>query len=492
MGRRGRGGRTEVDPLISASYPSPHNFFSILNAPPSIGPLVQRFFADLDTAGLPWAVLRGAEGLPNETRYDIDLLIDPKDLDRVEGVLNRAARLVGWTIVPIVDKDRYRCCLAISPGPTLRYLPVDLFGGCLHRFYPIARSEVGLQKRQRNEAGVWVVPEGFGAAVSLLKELTRHPRYKENSREETRSGVQKDAVSFREAVGDILGEDLCEDLLRCCQDGDWNGVEALAPRIRESVEATVSPFSGDGIRFFFSTLRHTLRPTMHAFVVLLGPDGSGKSTIADRVAQELYQKPYKICRRFEYQFRILPEMKQIKARLARLLGRPVKPVEVVEPGTRGSGMNRDHPPLVGMFYVTYYALDFFLGHLLVKKLRGQGALLMFARYFYDYYYQRGYQRVPRWYLRLLEFFLPKPDLVIALERDPQAIYDGKPELEVAEIARQQERIRQLVEKRSHGLIVDASGGIEATVREVREKVEQVFLNRVPEFVPPRGKENQKG
>ena len=431
----------------------------------------------MDAASLRWAVLRGAGGLPDHTRYDIDLLIDLMDLDGVEEILKQACDHEGWTMIRIIDKFQYRCCLAVSPGPERRYLPIDLFGACLHRFYPIANSEVGLDGRRRNESGVWIVPDGFGAAVCLLKELTRHSVFKENSREETRLGTQDDPDSFRQAVGSILGEDLCGNLLQACQAGDWTGVETLIPEIREKVSATRHWLSPDGIRFFFSTLRHTLFPPMHAFVVVLGPDGSGKSTIADRVAEDLYQKPYKICRRFEYQFRLLPEMKQIKARLARLIGRKVKPVEVIEPGTRGSGMNKDHPPLVGMFYVTYYALDFILGHLLVRKLRGQGALLMFARYFYDYYYQRGYQKVPRWYLRLLEFFIPKPDLVISLERDPQAIYDGKPELEVAEIARQQDVIRELVQNRSNGIVVDASDGIEATVKLVREKVERVFLDR---------------
>lgn len=442
-----------------------------------IGPLVRCFFKELDAASLHWAVLRGAEGLPDDTRYDIDLLIDPKRIDAVEGVLSEVVRAKGWDMVRIVDKDRYRCCLAISPGPDRRYLPIDLFGGCLHRFYPIADSQVGLAERIRNEAGVWVVPEGFGAAVSVLKELTRHPVYKENSREETRRGATKDPKSFRAAVADILGEELCEKLLRGCQTGDWDLVHHLVPEIREMVSSTRSRLSGDGIRFFASTLRHTLSPSMHAFVVLLGPDGSGKSTIADRVADELYQKPYKICRRFEYQFRLLPELKHIKARLARLVGRKVQEGKTVEPGTRGSGMNRDHSPLTGMFYVTYYALDFVLGHLLVKKLRGQGALLMFARYFYDYYYQRGYRRVPRWYLRILEWFIPKPDLVLLLERDPQEIFDGKPELEVKEIAHQQKVIRNLVNGRSNGLVVDASGGIQSTVNVVKAAVEGVFLER---------------
>ncbi|MGB2351683.1 MAG: hypothetical protein ACPH9O_08665 [Akkermansiaceae bacterium] len=436
----------------------------------AIGPLVRKFFHELNFSQVDWAVLRGSEGLPDHTRYDIDLLIRDEDIDRAERALIKAAKHEAWSVVRIVDKFAYRCCMLISPGPEHRYLPIDFFGGCHHRFYAIADGAYGLRARKRNAAGVNVVPEGFGAALALLKELTRHPSFKENSREEVARGAREDAESFRRAVLQVLGEELTENLLNACQNDNWDVVEALVPEIRNAVRNGQTFWSPDASEFFFSNISQHLRPPMSGLVVLLGPDGSGKSTIADRVAQELYKQPYKICRRYEYNFRILPELKQFKKWVAGLLGRKLQEQEVIEPGTEGSGMNADHHALKGMGYVTYYALGYILGRLPLFKLRGRGALLVFARYFHDYYYQRGYGKVPRWYLRVLEALVPKPDLILYLDRDAEEIYRGKPELDVDEIRRQQTIIREMVEARPHGVVIDASKGIDATVAEVKKQI----------------------
>ena len=443
----------------------------------AIGPVVRKLFHELNFSQVDWAVLRGSEGLPDHTRYDIDLLIRDEDMDRAEKALRKAAKHEGWSVARIVDKFAYRCCMLISSGPERRYLPIDFFGGCHHRFYPIANSAYGLRTRKRNAAGVNVVPAGFGAAVALLKELTRHPSFKENSREEVATGAREDAESFRRAVLNVLGEELTENLLAACQGDNWDVVEALVPDIRQAVRGGQTWRSPDAAEFFFSNVSQHLHPPMSGLVVLLGPDGSGKSTIGDLVAQQLYKQPYKICRRYEYNFRIVPELKQFKRIIAKLLGRKVQEAEVVDPGTKGSGMNADHNALKGMMYVTYYALDYIFGRLPLFKLRGQGALLVFARYFHDYYYQRGYGKVPRWYLRVLEALLPKPDLILYLDRDAGEIYRGKPELDQDEIERQQQIIREVVAQRPHAHVIDASKGIDATVEAVKKKITAMQLGR---------------
>ena len=443
----------------------------------AIGPLVKKFFHELNFSQVDWAVLRGSEGLPDYTRYDIDLLIRDEDIDRAEKALRKAAKHEGWSVVRIVDKFAYRCCMLISPGPERRYLPIDFFGGCHHRFYSIADGEYGLKARKRNVSGVNVVPAGFGAAVALLKELTRHPTFKENSREEVATGAREDAESFRRGVLKVLGEELTENLLSACQGDNWQVVEALVPEIRQAVKDGQNWWSSEAFEFFSTNVSQHLKPPMSGLVVLLGPDGSGKSTIADRVAEELYKQPFKICRRYEYNFRILPELKQFKRKIAGLLGREVKEAAVIDPGTKGSGMNEDHSALKGMGYVTYYALDYILGRLPLFKLRGQGALLMFARYFHDYYYQLGYGKVPRWYLRILEALVPRPDLILYLDRDADEIYRGKPELDVDEIKRQQKVIQEVVAERPYAHVIDASKGVEETVKKVRERVIGLFLER---------------
>lgn len=444
---------------------------------PPIGPLVRSFFALLDDHRIVWAVLRGSDGLPDHTRYDIDLLVDPAKLDQAETLLAEAADSQGWAMVRIIEKLDYRCCLLISPGPQPRFLPVDFFGRCLHRFYSIADEAYGRRHRRLLESGVWVVPPGFGAALALIKELMRHDTFKANSRDEVSRGALADPEGFRSAVRPFLGDALSARLLETSRAGLWEKVEALVPEIRGAIQAQPLRRLPVAARFFAENLLHNLRPPMSALVVLLGPDGAGKSTIADLAAQRLYQRPFKICRRFEYNFRLLPELKQVRASLARRLGRRATIAAPPEPGTHGSGMNRDHPALRAMMYITYYSLDLLLGRLLVRRLRGQGSLLLFARYFHDYYYQRGYGKAPRALLRLLERMAPEPDLILYLHRSAEDIYAGKPELDLDEIKRQQAVIRSLVESRRNAVVIDASGGVEVTVDRVCAAITGQLLER---------------
>lgn len=435
-----------------------------------IGPLVREFFSLLDGAGIVWAVLRGSDGLPDHTRYDIDLLVDPAQMDRAESLLAQAAASATWSVVRIVDKLKYRCCVAVSPGTRPRFLPIDLFGRCLHRFYPIADDAFALQNRLRRPGGVWVVPVGFGAALAVMKELMRHDVFKANSRDEVQHGAVSDPASFSRAVQDSLGRDLAARLLAACQSGAWHEVEGLAPEIRRAVQSQRFRHLPAAARFLSMNVRHHLDPPMSAFVALLGPDGAGKTTIADRVAEALYQRPFKRCCRFEYNFRLLPELKHFKNGASRLLGREVVRPSAPEPGTRGAGMNADHPPWRAMLYITYYALDLLAGRFVLRRLRAQGSLILFARYFHDYHYQRGYGRAPRWYLRLLGRIVPAPDLVLYLHRSAEEIYAGKPELDLDEIKRQQEVIQALIRGRSNAVVVDATGGVDRTVAGVCELI----------------------
>ncbi len=441
----------------------------------SIRPIVQSFFELLDKEEISWAVLRGGDELPEHTRYDIDLLLEVGGIPKAVSALDRIAAVHGWQNLIITDKFNYRCCLLISPGPKYIFLPIDLLEGCFYRFYPTSDSGYALQHRKKNDRGVWEVPPGFCAAEALVKELMRHDSFKINSRAEVQAGALLDPTSFNSGVKSYLGENLTDRLITACQAGEWKFVEELAPEIRRNIR-TLRAFSLVMFtKFLWKNFSHHIKPRMSLFVVLLGPDGSGKSTVGDIISEQLYHHPFKVCCRFEHKFKLLPELKQYKIVLGKLFSRKVSIVPPPVPGTKGSGMNKDHNLFWSVLYITYYLLDFILGHILLLRLRGQGGLIVFARYFYDYYYQRGYGRAPRWYLRLIERLVPTPDLILYLDRQPEEIYEGKPELDLLEIKRQQMVIRELIKDRKNTHIVNASDGIEKTVQNVSEILLSRFL-----------------
>ena len=106
----------------------------------------------------------------------------------------------------------------------------------------------------------------------------------------------------------------------------------------------------------------------------------------------------------------------------------------------------------------------------MKRIGAQSGLVVFARYFHDYRYQKGYRNVPKWFLDLLEVLVPSPDLIIYLNRDAKEIYAAKPELDLSEIQLQQRVIQDFLATRRNGLVIDASQGVDATVARVEESI----------------------
>jgi thymidylate kinase len=95
--------------------------------------------------------------------------------------------------------------------------------------------------------------------------------------------------------------------------------------------------------------------------------------------------------------------------------------------------------------------------------RNEGAIFLFSRFFFDFYYQRGYRRAFIPALDLLAALGPRPDRIIVLKRDPAEIFHQKPELSEAEITEEYRLIHCRLSNWSGYVEIDASQGIEATV-----------------------------
>jgi thymidylate kinase len=77
---------------------------------------------------------------------------------------------------------------------------------------------------------------------------------------------------------------------------------------------------------------------------------------------------------------------------------------------------------------------------------------------------------PPWLLRLIWWFVPKPDLVILLDAPPEVLQSRKQEVPLQESERQREAYRSLVRPMSNGRIVDAARPLPQVVNEVQDLV----------------------
>lgn len=194
------------------------------------------------------------------------------------------------------------------------------------------------------------------------------------------------------------------------------------------------------------------------YIVVLGPDGSGKTTIADQLAENLSENH--AVRRLNFSFGIMPS-------ISRALGR--KEREAAPEGTLNAGMVRPLRPLKAVFLAVWYGIDHVLGHITLYR-KPPGETVIFARSYHDFLYQRAYLNLPRIVPRFFLALGPKPNLVVTPKRDAAVIHDDKPELTIEEIEEQYLRIIGSLGCYQYFDTIDAKAGVEDTIRQIRERV----------------------
>lgn len=163
-------------------------------------------------------------------------------------------------------------------------------------------------------------------------------------------------------------------------------------------------------------------------IVFIGTDGSGKTTIIDALPKYLMDNSlyYKIS---YYHWR---------------------PGYIVKKEQRKEGVRVEDPhakPPYG--FVKSFAkfmlinFDYLLGYQFeIKKKLKQGELVVFDRYFYDYYLDEARYRLSLKdsLIHMFQFMIPKPDMTFLLLGTPEVLYERKKEISVDEIHNQCNKI----------------------------------------------------
>ena len=198
------------------------------------------------------------------------------------------------------------------------------------------------------------------------------------------------------------------------------------------------------------------------FLVLIGPDGAGKSTVLAAAGPRL-EEGFSGVWRFHWRPGLLPK-----------LGRAG--------GSQGGEGASAAPPaqarygrLVSFVRYCYYLLDFQLGYWLkITPLLKQGRLVIGERWYNDVIIspQRYGFALPGWLLKAGARLVPEPDFVILLKADPAAIHRRKPELGVDQIRDQLARMEEFTRGPHGGHIVDTGGAIEDAVTGLASLVQE--------------------
>lgn len=129
--------------------------------------------------------------------------------------------------------------------------------------------------------------------------------------------------------------------------------------------------------------------------------------------------------------------------------------------------------LVSLGKFLYFNLDYILGYWLeVRRHLAAGKLVIFDRYYYDYYLDKRRYRLDI-SDAVLDFFrplIPKPGITFLLAGDAVRLYERKREIPVEEIQRQLDCMMANRSRFANAVVIDVNRDVDAVVGAVAREI----------------------
>lgn len=436
-----------------------------------------------ESCGLRHCLLSGHEEWPARIDSDIDFMVAPEDLARVPDLLATAGGIVGARLVQSIGHERGATWAVLArcerSGPRLLQFQADVCGDYRRGGRLWMRAAPVLARRVRNRAGLWVAAPDDAWCYYLIKRIDKGVIAAAHAqRLQARFMAHPAACAAR--TQRLLGDDV--GLIEAAVvTGSWDAVRARLPQLRWRMrrraalreEAGTGPWR-DALLHFFARWTRLMHPTGF-MVVVLGPDGCGKSTAAAALAAALAPLFRRVVTR-HLRWPVLPGSRSGTAGRA-----------VVDPYARAP---RSLPAALAK--LLWFWLDYALaGTLHLAPARVRSTLVVFDRYYHDLLADpRRYRhpdhpltmRVVRW----LGSRVPQPDLVFVLDAPVAALQARKREVTAAECARQRQAYLHLVRAWPHATrargapelrVIDASASAAAVQAALLEHTLDVLAAR---------------
>lgn len=398
-----------------------------------------------EVRNINYVILHSYQHLPERFDSDIDIAINVEKIANAIKLLDELLKRTGWRVVQYWRHEYYAADCVISNDK--EFLQVDF---CTH-YERNGRIVLSVQElvRKRLKYNNFYIPVAETEFVYILVKKILKKKFSDGSKEQltilwnSMSAQEHEAV--QKSLSRFLSEDRIENITAYIKTGRYDNFDIVS--VHQELLRKTSEFKAN-LRYAFFDCRRKIERILHptgVFVVLLGTDGAGKTTIAEELKARS-MVAYRRIRHYHSRVRVLKDISQLKSGSA--------PIDASNP----HGNKRKAGKAVSVIKFGYYLLDFLIGNMMITIAKIQSSLVLIERYYYDYSIDRVRYNLnlSDGFIKFFGHFVKKPDVIFILTGDSHILYERKHEISVEEIEEQTSRFTEVFKDNPKATFIDTT------------------------------------
>lgn len=429
--------------------------------------VINTAFDILDMEIKSYVLMNKYDEIPYSLPSDLDICVPQQDFLRLDEIMCKISKATGLVLTQKIRHNYRKCAYIFTPLHVMEKfrLQLDFFSDFSVAATPLLIPYQEIQRKTR-KCGRYTIPD-YDLEYTFL--LMR--RIYKNDFDAEHCAVLANVLKGREVkcieyaanyFERSLMESVCDLILK-------NDFQTLAERHIELKKALKKCSRTHAKRLYF--LKYWTDFVFRAFyrarypvgmsVALLAPDGGGKTTVIDALKTTCWGSFHGI------------QVEYFRPNLLANAGhyKPINPTEPSKTNPNPHDVSTDGK-IKSLARFFFYNLDFLFGGVKIQLLKIKKKLIVFDRYYYDYFvdlkrYKYSFSPlIPK----IFRFMIPSPNVVFILIGTPSVLYQRKKELDIEELSRQIKAYKSLKKMYKKAVLVDVDLPLNDVVDEITKSI----------------------